>query len=75
MQSRQVSSTGSVSSSIEWLLQQQAGGTYADIQALLSHWEDLDDVRKLQYAQMAVLTRLVHMVLQGMSHLHKTSLS
>lgn len=41
----------------QWLQQQLAGGVYADVQALLSHWQQLDDARKLQYAQMAALTR------------------
>jgi hypothetical protein len=39
------------------LQQQLAGGVYADVAALLSHWQQLDDARKLQYAQMAALTR------------------
>lgn len=39
------------------LRQQLAGGTFSDIEALLSHWQQLDDARKLQYAQMAALTR------------------
>lgn len=39
------------------LQQQLAGGVYADVEALLSHWQGLDDARKLQYAQMAALTR------------------
>lgn len=32
-------------------------GSYADVLQLQSHWEQLDDARKVQYAQMAVLTR------------------
>jgi hypothetical protein len=39
------------------LQQQLSGGTFSGIEALLSHWQQLDDARKLQYAQMAALTR------------------
>eukprot|EP00775_Hariotina_reticulata_P013528 gene13528-biopygen15414 len=34
-----------------------AGGTFTDVKQLLNHWEQLDGKRKIQYAQMAVLTR------------------
>lgn len=44
-------------SASERLQQQLDGGTFIDVEALLSHWQDLDDARKLQYAQMAALTR------------------
>jgi orotidine-5'-phosphate decarboxylase len=37
--------------------QQVAGGCYADVQQLQSHWQELDASRKVMYAQMAVLTR------------------
>ena len=37
--------------------QQIAGGCYADVEQLQSHWQDLDAARKVMYAQMAVLTR------------------
>lgn len=37
--------------------QQLAGGCYADIEQLQSHWDQLDGARKVMYAQMALLTR------------------
>jgi len=36
---------------------QAAGGTYTDVQQLLNHWAELDGKRKIQFAQMALLTR------------------
>lgn len=45
--------------SVQQRLQQHepSGGFYADIEQLESHWDKLDDPRKIMYAQMAVLTR------------------
>ena len=44
---------------VEQRLQQHnlSGGFYADIEQLESHWDQLDDQRKIMYAQMSVLTR------------------
>jgi hypothetical protein len=37
----------------------EACGSWGDVQQLLSHWAQLPDERKVQFAQMAVLTRWV----------------
>lgn len=61
--SDQATSCGAASTSST--LGRQAGGTFGEVIALQDHWQYLDDGRKAQLAQMAMLTRCVQRCLYG----------